>query len=89
MLDYGCSRKYALLLKEALDSFEVESATVKVNLTARWKDALSTFGSRHFVEALIHLQRTRRQSLLKLHLPSRRLRKSYRVPQATLSSTSM
>lgn len=37
------TRKYALLLKEALDSFEVESATVKVNLTARWKDALSTF----------------------------------------------
>lgn len=37
------TRKYALMLKESLDTLEVESAPVKVNLNMKWKDALSTF----------------------------------------------
>lgn len=37
------TRKYALLLKESLDAFEVEAAPVQVKLGARWKDAISTF----------------------------------------------
>ncbi|ORM40193.1 Triosephosphate isomerase [Babesia sp. Xinjiang] len=37
------TRRYALLLKEAVDSFEVESAPVQFDLGARWRDALSNF----------------------------------------------
>ncbi|GBE58803.1 Pb-reticulocyte binding protein [Babesia ovata] len=37
------TRKYAMLLKEAVDSFEVEKVPITFDLGPRWRDVLATF----------------------------------------------